>query len=339
MSAPQQTNGATLVDAIVPLSAEHQSSVREIFGGKASQSFIDWKYFDQDFNQGRLRGVCALNDSRVVGFIGVIPVTLRRGSEQVGDSWLCDWKIEDPVGLKGLGGAIAKEALAQARRLIAYGGSEVAKRRWPRHAAKCDFEAGITLKKFLRLDGLLKQLERRRARLPFPSGIRGMRTFLPPRIHLEVSDGVAGDLPLDFQLRDEWAPYYSIAELRWQLERCPFLTSATVWASGSPAKALVWHPTGQREMCKAAVFAPQGSADERKAIAAASAYAFEIGAHTLTFNCSRLDRGRLQSLKSAGFLRGKQRIPIHFLNVDPTAAPDSLAGLSCLDADMGSRFT
>jgi hypothetical protein len=214
----------------------------------------------------------------------------------------------------------------------------VAKKRWPRHAAKCDFDAGITLKKFLRVEGVLSQIERRIGRIPVPGSLRSFRSARPRKVAYRVEAGVGPDLPLDLQVGDDWGPYYSMEDLRWQLDRCPLVESFTLAPSGSPSRVLIWHPPGRLGVCKAALFAAQGSADERTAIEAAISYALEIGAHTLTFNCSRLDGGRLKSLRSAGFVPGKMRIPLHVLNVDEAAAPDALAGLSCLDADMGNRF-
>ena len=92
---------------IVPLSSVRQELLLAYLGPRGfSEAVIRWKYFDDGFNRGRERGFCAVEHDEMVGFIGMIPVELRRCDEVRSDNWLCDWSIRDPLRDKGVSSSV-----------------------------------------------------------------------------------------------------------------------------------------------------------------------------------------------------------------------------------------
>lgn len=329
---------------ILPLSAVPAEALISYLGERGfSQSLVEWKYLNAAYNRGRERGICAMRDRQMVGFIGMIPVTLTKGMAAREDRWLCDWSIADPLNNKGLGGLIAENAFRSSGRMIAFGGTEAAKRRWRLKADSYDLEAGFVFRKHLTLGSFISGLQRR-GFLPQQFGFSALRRISVAR--LKDAEGAViypGVHPSVTKLfvpgRHNWRPNYTLADLRWQLEDCPDVRAWTCLSKDEKAGLLFWRASHDLAVWKLVLLpGEKGKTGLAGCIGKALQHMRKHGGESTLAVVSRHDHDLIQVLESWGF-RGPGTIsPIFFLDTEPGKAPTTLEGLSFLDADDGHRF-
>lgn len=330
---------------ILPLSEVQPSLLLAYLADRGfSESMIQWKYFEESFNRGRERGYCAVQGGEMIGFMGVIPVELRRGAETRLDHWVCDWSIRDPLGHKGLGGAIAEAVLRSSGRMIAYGGTEAAKKRWRLKAASYDLEAGHVFRKHLTLGSYISGLQRRGL---WPKSLRLLGIRHMPVIgrqpvfgDVRITRGVDPAVERLFEpAADQWRPAYSLSDLRWQLEHCPAVEAWTALSEEEDAAVLLWREKDGGETWKVALLARGGGLLRlRRCITAGIQHAVRHGGASMLAVISRLDSSFKEVLTELGFRRSGTVHPIHFLDTNPRQIPSTLERLSFLDSDDGYRF-
>lgn len=330
---------------ILPLSKVKPGLLLAYLGSRGfPEAVIRWKYLDESFNRGRERGYCALRGDEMIGFMGVIPVELRRGAETRSDRWLCDWSIEDPVRDKGVGGAIADAVLSSSGRMIAFGGTEAAKKRWRLKADSYDLDAGIVFRKHLTLGSFIGGLQRRRL-WPRRLSVNKLRqvAVVPRRGDIEgvrLTEGVDPAVERLFQAGTEhWRPVYSLADLRWQLERCPQVECWTVLGEDEESAVLLWREKEGDGTWKLALLGSERSSNGLSlCLDCAVQHALGLGGASILAVVSRLDSPFIDVLHQSGFKASGTVNPIHFLDQDPRGIPSALERLSFLDADDGHRF-
>lgn len=340
---------------ILPLSAIPPKLLIDYLGATGIPAAVTrWKYFDEAFNRGRERGYGAVVDGAMAGFIGVIPVTLTWRDRLRHDFWLCDWSIADPVRDKGLGGAIAAQALARSGRMIAFGGTDMAVRRWQQKADRYDLVSSPFFRRRLTAASYLASLQARGlvprhkvvdllGRLPLARIARaGGAVRIVAGVHPSVPD-------LQPTGSRSWRPHYDAADLRWQLEDCPTVEAWTCLHDDGRAAVLLWRGTGPGGTWKLAPFAPDVALDVAHPTAASSAavsaciagalrHIADLGGSDALAMISRRDDPLSAALGANGFARAKTVHPIFFMDTAADAAPEYLEGTSFLDTDEGHRF-
>ena len=336
---PTTSPGGSRAPEIVPLgSAPPASAIAYLSGGGMPEAVIRWKYFDADFNRGRERGFCAFADGEMVGFIGMIPVTLKRREEVRHDHWMCDWSIGDPRRDKGLGGLLASKALETAGRAIAYGGTEAAKKRWRLKANAFDLDAGRVYRKHLRLGSCFGILQRRglmpdnrltrlagKVRLHWPRGAGDA----------VIVKGVDPSTAALFRAGEEhWRATYDQVDLHWQLESCP---EVEAWTSvAADAAVLFWRSTRSSDAWK---LVPLGRPEAfRPCLIEAIRHILRAGGLSAMVQLSSADQALIRCVRALGFGRTRTTHPIFFLGPGPEQAPETLEGISFLASDEGHRF-
>ena len=336
--APGDAQGAR----IVPLSdIEPELLVGYLVRRGIAEPTVRWKYFEREFNRDRERGFVALRDNQVVGFLGSIPVKLIRGDDEQADNWLCDWSIQDPERDRGLGGALAKAALSATGRMIAFGGTRAAQARWPRYATRSDEEAGVVYRKRLTLLSYVRWLQSRRL---LPRSRLLDRLGLIPTARLGEASGKCtvsrGARVPDSALQarsGHWRPTYGQEDLDWQLNRCPEVESWTV--SGGGDALLAWRSVIDPSEWRFAILPGGGEPEKvRDLLDCALRLVRDQGGATVRVLVSRTDDDLAGPLVRAGFAKGRSRLPIHFVRIDPEDCPSTLQRLSYLDTDLGHRF-
>ncbi len=326
---------------IVPLSDLPPQLLIDYLGRRGhAEQLIRWKYFDADYNRGRERGICAVAKGEIIGFIGLVPTTLKRGTEVLDNHWLCDWSVRDPVRDKGVGGAVAAGALELCGRLIAYGGTDMAQKRWALKSNGFDLNAGQVFRKRLRLGSYLAGLQRRRW-LP-----RNKLTQLAGRIPLQpvraaetgmgVHKGVDPRIVSLFRPgRRYWRPVHDLADLRWNLESCPEVEAWTFVGSQAAAAVLAWRAATRADVWKLVTL---GDAEAwRPCLNAAIDHVQGEGGETIYMQVSGVDTDVIAGIGEAGFKRAPTTHPIYFLD-NAAPVPETLSGISFLIADDGHRF-
>lgn len=326
---------------VVPLSAVPPTLLIDYLGRRGiAEPIVRWKYFDAGYNRGRERGVCAVSEGKIIGFIGLIPITLQRGAEVRDDNWLCDWSVRDPVRDKGVGGAVAARALEIGGKLIAYGGTEMAKKRWALKSNGYDLHAALTFRKHIRIGSYLAGLQRRRllprnklTRLVGRIAIQPVRTA--PRGVTAYKGVDPGIVKLFKPGGTHWKPIYDLADLRWNLESCPAVEAWTFVGAVASAAVLVWRSTAETDIWKLVTVGDVQAL--RPCLDAALEHVWREGGETVLMVVSRVDTDVIAGIREARFKQAPTIQPIYFLD-KASVIPDTLAGISFLAADGGHRF-
>lgn len=326
---------------IVPLSSLQPQLLIDYLGRRGfAEAVIRWKYFDADYNRGRERGICAVSNGEIIGFIGLIPVTLKRGAKVRHDNWLCDWSVRDPARDKGVGGAVAAGALEVDGRMIAYGGTEAAKKRWALKSNGYDLDAGQVFRKHLRLGSYLAGFQRRgllpNNRLTRLAGKVPLQLGGNGRQGVAVRKGVdPAIVPLFQPGGAHWRPVYDLTDLRWNLESCPDVEAWTFTSPDAQAAVLAWSSAASADVWKLVTVGDAQAS--RPCMDAAIEHARREGGETMLMELSSVDTDAIATIRQAGFRRAPTTHPIYFLD-KAGPVPDTLAGISFLAADEGHRF-
>lgn len=330
---------------ILPLSALPPQLLIDYLDARGVPSAVTrWKYLDERYNRGRERGYGAVVDGTMAGFIGVIPVTLSWGDKLRQDYWLCDWSIANPVRDKGLGGAIAAEALKRSGRMIAFGGTDMAVHRWRQKADRYDLGSSPWFRKRLTTGSYVSSLQARgllpRNKMLDVLGSLPLGRAGRPEQAVRITTGVHLSVPDSQPLgREAWRPRYDLADLRWQLEDCPEVEAWTCRSEDGRAATLVWHSKGPSGLWKIAPIAGKGNIAALSAsIAGALRLVAEFRGNEVLAMISRLDDDLAAALDANGFKRATTVHPIFFMDTVKDDAPPYLEGTSFLDTDEGYRF-
>ena len=332
---------------LAPLNATHRDALRAFFAAQGTPvELVDWKYFDDEFNRGRTRGVVWARDGRIDGFLGLIPFEVGEAGSSSEAAWVCDWRLADPRAAPGMGLRIMRRSFAEYEQLFALGGIATSRSFVTRLSGRNVQDAAVSLHHPLRLGALLGGAARRFP-IAAPLDRPVLRNLPVPSMHrrrtsggVVVADGVAPQIgPLLAEpWPARWSPRYDLAFVAWAIGRCPALESWTCHTEG--AAALLWKARGSRDHCRLRVWWRSGAeAELEAAIGAAAATAYHQRATTVSVLASHLDREILAALRQAGFRTSGARMSMcHLPPPHRTSAIDELAGLSYLDTDLAYRF-
>ena len=338
--------------SIMPMSAVSPDLVRDYLHalGLAPEIAL-WKYFDEGFNRGRVRGYVWFSKERERGFIGVIPVTVATPAGDRDMVWTCDWSVEEWERNPGVGVRL----LSKVQQLYGFvggvGGTDNTHAILPRMQTCTVSGAAVFLHLPLRSGALLEKLEGRFAFLPRLSRTPLGRVPLPARKRARKAgtatfeEGVSAALhPLfDQPAADLCRIRHDAAFLQWQIGRCPTIRSMScvVEEGGRPAAgALLWSPLDNPGYWRVVLRALPGADALLESVLA---HVVErLGAERaalVSIVVSYLDRSVLDLLARSGFVEGSQRWPLYIPERDePGACQEGFLQMSYLDSDLACRF-
>ena len=151
--------------SIVPLSAAPAELVEQYLtqpgiGRGYSGEEVRWKYFDEQFSQGRERGYVWLKLGQVRGFIGMIPAKVAMLDDGERDLiWTCDWSVENPQNNPGIGIRLLTKVHKAYDLVAGVGGTEDTRSIVPRINTLTIADAAVVLRRPLRLRPFLERVE------------------------------------------------------------------------------------------------------------------------------------------------------------------------------------
>ncbi len=310
-----------------------------------------WKYFDSEFNAGRLRGFAAMQDSRVVGMLGLIPFTASLNNETFDTAWTCDWFVDAERASGATGIALLKAATAACDKLYHTGGGDVTKQLFGRLANVTEEAAIKEYRMLLRLGYLINRAKVRSpwlAKLPLNIGnnIPLRRKKAPIReIDSLFSPGVSETLVRTFgetPMEADFHPIYDARYINW-FSRNPGLEFYS-YTFEQKASALLWHPRKAhphqtKTEWRLALAPGTASPDELSALADVAAdFATVKGADSLKVLVSGRDVSLCAALEKSGYTERRQQ-PFFAFYHDPASMPsESMSGHSFLDADNATLY-
>jgi hypothetical protein len=336
--------------SIVPLSqVPRDAAERYLVAQGNSPAVVAWKYFDDEFNRGRERGMAWVQDGVVRGFIGLIPFALRGGAERIPAVWSCDWSLEAPDRTPGMGILLLKAAIESSGLLVTFNGNERTDAILPRVASRTIADAGVRFLLPLRAG---YYAGRAAARYPALAAARAPLGWIPlpaalrrPAGRVEVERGVSGAIAPLLDADGDGAavrPSYELGYLEWQCGRCPEIEAWTCAVAaagrGSAVRAavLVWRSARAGADWKMALWGAGDAAAARSALLAGCRVAARHGAESVTAMVARADAAAVALLAAAGFRRSRTPVALYF-SEGRGAAPaptGAIGGLSALDTDM-----
>jgi hypothetical protein len=336
--------------SIVPLGSAPPQQVIDYLVGEGigrglTAEEVRWKYFDEEFNDGRNRGFAWLNKGRVRGFIGCIPATR---ATPVGDRemiWTCDWSVEDPQTSPGIGILLLSQVHKSTEFTGGVGGSADTHAFVPRMTTRSVREVAVSLRRPLRLGVLLEKAERKLSFLPKISGTGLGRLSLPARkgpadAPAAVSkQGVAVnelaplfDQPADGTCRVR----YDARHLAW-LGRYPGAEFNSVYLRDGEraAGALLWQMPREPNSWRFAIRQTPGAAELLDAVIAQVIHDLrQTPASKISTMVSSHDTNALRLLKRHGLIEVGDRLPLYIPELDgPAGCPEGFADMSYLDTD------
>ena len=131
-----------------------------LFSKGETSAAIEWKYFDNTFNNGRERGFVYLYNGKVAGFMGLIPFTVRLDTSGNRICMELRW-IESRTRPARMGIMLIKASLRSYKLIYSLGGNQTTKLLLTKLSQKAIADAGIVFYKPLRLGGVLKPAARK----------------------------------------------------------------------------------------------------------------------------------------------------------------------------------
>jgi hypothetical protein len=325
--------------SIEPIDERHRESLKRHlapFGLPAE--IVEWKYFRRSLRQEGDRGFVWVRQGEVRGAIGLIPFSVRGPANVMRASWTCDWVVDDPQSNPGVGVMLIHRARDAAGVLFSLGGNERNRQLMPRIATTSVDEAAIEMHVPLRAGGSawFRGLDRRLGGALRP--LRGLRLKRGGGT-MVFQPGVSPELEslLDVQ-RGAWLPAYDLPYLKWQIEECPVLQSASCVSTGGNAGALCWASKWQARDWRLALWTRDDkSAEAAGVLAAVFRYVYERGGERMSSIVSHHDRSRLTLLESHGFVDSDQRKPL-YVTAARSLAVEPLGAHSFVDSDLAYRF-
>ncbi|MFC1578940.1 hypothetical protein ACFL3Y_00960 [Pseudomonadota bacterium] len=307
-----------------------------------------WKYFDEHFNAGRPRGFAAIQDSRLVGFLGLIPFKVSLDGETRETAWTCDWCVDAERASGALGIALLKAATASFDALYHTGGSEVTKQIFSRLANVAENKAVREYRTLLRLRYITSRAEQR------SRWLAGLRIGILKNIPLKRLKKSSGPIAEYFtpgvskflvtalestQFEIDFHPSYDAEYIHW-FARNPGLECYSC-AIDQNASALLWHPNHNHHRqseteWRLALFSGTANSDELSSLAdLAVTFAAFKGADSVKVQVSHKDKTLCTTLEASGFSESRQ-LPFFAFYHNPSLMPSaSMAGHSFLDTDNG----
>lgn len=317
----------------------------------APASHTRWKYYDEDFNAGRLRGFVAMDGSDMVGLLGLIPFHYSLNKETVETSWTCDWFVDAERASGATGIALLKAATAAHDSVYHTGGGEVTKQLFGRLANFTEDDAVQEYRTILRMEYFVNRAKKRKPwinRLPI-----GLAGNIPlGRLNRESSSvddlcvpGIAdfvGSMVDRAEPTQGFHPMYDRNYLEW-FSRNPDIECYSCSVS-QHAAAVVWHPLRdyprqtQSEWRLAFLTDSEAGAELSELTDVAVAFAKSKGANSVKALISREDERLSRALLSAKFSQSRQT-PFFAFYKQPESMPQaSMSGLSFLDADNATLY-
>lgn len=311
-----------------------------------SPAEVRWKYFDEEFNQGRERGYASVKDGRVRGFVGMIPasVSMPDGGER-DLIWTCDWAVDEPEKNPGIGILLLTKVHRTYGLVAGVGGTDFTRSIVPRMNTHVVADAVTVLRRPLRLRSLLEGAERAASFLPSLSGTALSHVPLPLRnqpagANPTFSNGVSHQVAALFD-----QPAQGIASVRYDgrhlawLARSPSLEvrSCHFGTDDFAAGAILWrrhhHPTRWRMALRAT---RGGELLLEPLLACLLRYLRDQEAASLvSIAVSNADNSLLSTLKRHGFLTGGR----HDLYINKgegfSGCENGFAPMTYLDTDLG----
>jgi GNAT superfamily N-acetyltransferase len=106
-------------DVVVPYSEEYEQAHMDFAakmwpakGRRRNSTYNRWKF--RGAKRGQVEGLLlAINDGKVIGQLGLIPVTARIGEEDYPCQWACDLMVDASVRRKGIGSLLLAKAMSR----------------------------------------------------------------------------------------------------------------------------------------------------------------------------------------------------------------------------------
>ena len=327
------------IEPIVPEFRESLNSLLGPFG--LSPEIVEWKYFGRAAD-GQPKGFIWLHQGQVRGCIGLIPFELITPAGPMPAAWTCDWVVHSPHSNPGIGVMLLYHARRSIDPVFSLGGNDLSQKLVSRIAAHVYRDALVEFYLALRvggsrwfravdrrLHGALTLLDGVAIRAATRGGVGviepGVSSRLEPLLHWCTMNGAA--------------PRYDLASLKWRIEWCPALESASCYIRSAEisAGALCWRlKTSVRDWRMALWSRPEAHDETREVLKIAVNHVLREGGHRLIIATSSVDGERIRLLKSAGFIRQPQARPL-FVTTSGSGI-DQLSGLSLLDSDLSYRF-
>ena len=303
---------------------------------------IRWKYFDDEFNQGRNRGYVALKENRPVGFIGLIPFTASDRGRLIETAWTCDWSVAGDESNRTLGVAVLQKALRAFPSVFHVGGNHLTRRVFDRLANTVNADGVLDYVLPLRLSAVIHKAARRVRFLKHLNRTPVARLPVRRVGRVRADDGVEVTAGLDERFVEvtsrrpgapTFFPVYDSSYIDWQIGRCPVLDSYSFVGRGGAA-ALAWHLARNGREWRFAISASSSEADDRRAVlGSVIRFAYANGADTLRATAAKSDSETRALLSEAAFLLNGYRPFYAFHAAQDRHAYDEPWGLSFLDCD------
>lgn len=330
---------------ISELSGVDVASVRDYLAARGlDDEYIEWKYFDADFNAGRNRGYAAVRDGKLVGFIGLIPFSVSIAGHLIETAWTCDWSVDEAEANATAGLSLLKSAIRSCPQVFHIGGNAITHKIFSRLASHFDGEAVREYRLRLRLSS---QIDRVASRVPAVGALRGIalgRVPLRPLRHrpgsrsLDVVPGVAHELAGAFAAQRRSTalyPVYDAAYVQWQVGRCPALECYSCRSDGGAA-GLIWRSRApSREWRMVLACPPEDAAGLPGVVRSLVRAAYELGADVVKVRAAAADAEAWLGgvLTPVGF-HVSGRLPYFAFDAEARPGVDAtMSGLSYLDVD------
>jgi hypothetical protein len=306
------------------MSAVEPELVKEYLTGLGEpRAVVEWKYFDERFNQGRERGFVWISDGRVRGFIGLIPFRMAHGHHDLSVAWSCDWSLDRRVhpGLAAV--MLVRESLRPYDFILSCGGNEKTRRIFSQFATTTSPGAGVTLHAPIRAGCLLQLLQ---GTLSTPVLDKLQRLSQVPlrnigrntsKLQVTTEPGVSSVLAplLDRRNMVEDCPLYDFEYVDWQIGRCPTLTSYTMYVKGVRAAVVLWCSTASRDFWRMAIIEADPSREELDSLlTSALSFVYSQGGVSLSLGASRHETNFIRNMRKHAFFVSPRRRPLYILN-------------------------
>ena len=318
---------------------------------KRDRNAIQWRYFDEQFNAGRPRGVAAVRGGQVVGFLGLVPFRCRVYNRVVDTAWTCDWFVDSERASGATGIMLLKAARSAFDSVYHVGGNEITRHLFGRMATFSESDSVYEYLITLRIGYLIN-----RATVRYP-WIRHVPLNFARKLPLRMSPGATTDAESKcipgvsesfVRLADVsesetgFHPKYELGYFEWFSRNPDIEVYSCSVASGASAfiwRPHAWHARQSQDEWRMAVIAKDTSSSELISLVKdAVGFAAQRGATAVKAQVSRHDIQLRQALEQSRFSE-KRRLPFFAFHKDPASMPvESMSGLSYLDADNASLY-
>jgi len=329
----------------VPKELVHAYLVQSGMGRGLRPAEVQWKYYDEEFNQGRERGYVWFKDGRVRGFIGWMPVTVATPAGDRDMVWTCDWSVDDPNGNPGIGILLLSKVQKNYGFVGGVGGSADTHSTVPRMRTNTVAGIAVRLRRPLRLASLLERAEDKLPALPRLSATALGRVKLPRRSAggapaAVFSDGVdaAALGPLfDQPAVDHCRVRYNADHLAW-LGRYPeadFRTGVLKAGTGFAA-ALLWRRHWAADRWRMVIRCnPDGTSLVGPLVGQVLERLADTTGNIVSTIASSHDHSVLEQLKRHGFIQSAERLPLYIPDDDGAGGcREGFSQMSYLDTDL-----